>query len=90
MSPIPINLAVEDDLSEWVLRVLIDYVNREYSIGTTYGRNGFGYLRKTVRGWNTAARGIPFVLLTDRGVHALSHSRGISCWHFHFFATTEE
>ena len=65
MSPIPINLAVEDDLSEWVLRVLIDYVNREYSIGTTYGRNGFGYLRKTVRGWNTAARGIPFVLLTD-------------------------
>jgi hypothetical protein len=65
MSPIPVNLAVEDDLSEWVLRALINFVDREYFIGTTYGRNGFGYLRRTVRGWNTAARGIPFVLLTD-------------------------
>ena len=34
-------------------------------IGTPYRRGGFGYLRRTVRGWNAAARGVPFVLLTD-------------------------
>ncbi len=65
MASIPINLAVEDDLSEVVLRTIIERSNREYHIGTAYGRTGFGYLRKTVAGWNAAARGIPFILLTD-------------------------
>jgi hypothetical protein len=65
MNSIPVNLAVEDDLSESVIRTLISFVNRGYHIGTTYGRNGFGYLRRTARGWNAAARGIPFILLTD-------------------------
>ena len=35
-----------------------------------YGRGGFGYLRKTVFGWNEGARGTPFVLLTDLDRHA--------------------
>jgi hypothetical protein len=65
MSPIPVNLAIEDELSESVLRTLLDYVDREYFVGTAYGRQGFGYLRKTAAGWNVGARGIPFVLLTD-------------------------
>lgn len=65
MPSIPINLAVEDDLSEVVLRTIILRSNRDYHIGTAYGRTGFGYLRKTVSGWNAAARGVPFILLTD-------------------------
>jgi hypothetical protein len=65
MSPIPVNMAVEDYLSESVLRRLLGFVDRDYHVGVTYGRNGYGYLRKTVRGWNAAARGIPFILLTD-------------------------
>ncbi len=65
MASIPINLAVEDDLSEVVLRTIIERSNRDYHIGTAYGRTGFGYLRKTVAGWNAAARGVPFILLTD-------------------------
>jgi hypothetical protein len=65
MPLIPINLAVEDDLSEIVLRTINAKSGREYHIGTAYGRTGFGYLRKTVAGWNAAARGIPFALLTD-------------------------
>src|SRR5271163_4824291 len=65
MSPIPINLAVEDELSETVLRAILAFVDREYWIGTTYGRNGYGYLRRTITGWNRAAHGTPFVLLTD-------------------------
>jgi hypothetical protein len=65
MSPIPVNLAIEDELSETVLRKLLDHINREYFVGTVYGRGGFGYLRRTVPGWNVGARGTPFVLLTD-------------------------
>ncbi len=65
MNPIPVNLAVEDPLSEAVLRRLLAGVAGKYAIGTVYGHTGFGYLRKTVRGWNHAARGVPFVLLTD-------------------------
>ena len=65
MSSIPVNLAIEDRLSEAVLRRLLHYSARGYAVGTVYGRTGFGYLRKTVCGWNRAARGIPFVILTD-------------------------
>jgi hypothetical protein len=65
MSPIPVNLAIEDELSEIVLRAIVAHVDRDYWIGTAYGHSGFGYLRKTVAGWNAAARGKPFLLLTD-------------------------
>ncbi len=65
MASIPINLAIEDDLSEVVLRTIIERSHRDYHIGTAYGRTGFGYLRKTVAGWNAAARGVPFILLVD-------------------------
>jgi hypothetical protein len=65
MSPIPVDLATEDELSESVLRRLLDFVDCEYYVGTAYGRRGFGYLRRTVRGWNEGAKGKPFVLLTD-------------------------
>jgi hypothetical protein len=30
-----------------------------------FGRTGFGYLRTRVEGWNRAAQGCPFLLLTD-------------------------
>jgi hypothetical protein len=57
-------LAVEDELSDFVLRrILQDFGN--FSIGMTYRRGGFGYLRSTISGWNRAARSIPFALLTD-------------------------
>ena len=65
MKPIPVNLAVEDELSEVVIRHVVSHVKRGYAIGTAYGRNGFGYLKKTVAGWNNAAAGTPFILLTD-------------------------
>ena len=65
MPPIPVNLAVEDELSEAVVRRLLEYVGRAYAIGTTYGLRGNGYLRKNFEGWNRAARGKPFILVTD-------------------------
>jgi len=65
MNSIPVNLAVEDQLSEAVLRRILSHTARGFAIGVAYNRGGYGYLRRTVRGWNTAAVGIPFILLTD-------------------------
>lgn len=65
MTVIPINLSTEDELSEAVLRRLLEHVGHGFSIGSAYGRSGNGYLRKTIDGWNRAAKGIPFVVLTD-------------------------
>jgi hypothetical protein len=62
---IPVNLATEDELSEVVLRRLLDHSDRGYAIGTAYGRRGFGDLRRTITGWNRAARFVPFIVLTD-------------------------
>lgn len=64
MTPIPINLATEDELSEVTLLRILNDLGR-YVVGTPYRRGGFGYLRRTINGWNRAARGIPFVVLTD-------------------------
>ncbi len=65
MLPIPINLAVEDELSEAVLRKILHQCGRSYSIGTCYRKGGFGYLRKLIGGLNNAAKGTPFLVLTD-------------------------
>lgn len=65
MCAIPVNPAIEDELSEVVTRHLLEYVNRDYAVGVAYGRTGNGYLRSTIRGWNQAARGKPFIVLTD-------------------------
>jgi len=69
MSMIPVNLAVEDALSETIVRRLLDYTDRSYAVGVAYGRRGYGYLRGTIRGWNRAASGIPFIVLTDLDHH---------------------
>jgi hypothetical protein len=69
MSPIPVNMAVEDELSDLVLRTLLRYADRNYFIGTVFGRGGYGYLRRTAPGWNAGARGTPFILLTDLDNH---------------------
>jgi hypothetical protein len=63
--PIPINLAVEDLLSEAIARRLLAQRANGYLVGAVYGRGGYGYLRSTVRQWNQASRGGPIFLLTD-------------------------
>ncbi|MGA2001534.1 MAG: hypothetical protein ABSG52_16235 [Terriglobales bacterium] len=59
------NLAVEDAVSEAVVRRLLDIVNRDYAARTIYNRGGFGYLKKNIIGFNNAAKGTPFLVLTD-------------------------
>ena len=62
---IPINLAVEDPLSEAVLLKILDQSGRPYEVGNCHKKDGFGYLRKTIGGFNSAAKGTPFLVLTD-------------------------
>lgn len=63
--PLAINLAVEDRLSEDVLRKLVATSGRSIEIATCYRRGGFGYLKSKIAGFNLAARRIPFLVLTD-------------------------
>jgi len=65
MQPIPIHIAVEDPLSEAVLRKILICSNRPYIVGSCFNRGGFGYLKKNIRGFNNAAKGTPFLVLTD-------------------------
>ena len=58
------NFATEDELSEVTLLTILAATKR-YAVGTAYRRGGFGYLRRTVPGWNHAAKGVPFVVLAD-------------------------
>jgi hypothetical protein len=67
---IPIQVAVEDSLSEVVVRTLLARSQRDYAVGAVFSHGGFGYLRKTCPGWNNAAKGAPFLLLTDLDQYA--------------------
>lgn len=64
-APIPIELAVEDDLSAAVLRKIIEGSAQPFHTGTYYIGHGFGYLRRNIHGFNKAAQGTPWIVLTD-------------------------
>jgi hypothetical protein len=63
--PIPINIAVEDILSDAVVRRLLQSSGRNFAIGATFSRGGYGYLKSRIDGFNNAAKGTPFFVLTD-------------------------
>lgn len=65
MTDIPINLAVEDALSEAVIKEMLKQSERPFSIGTCLNRGGYGYLKKIVPGLNKAAAGMAYLVLTD-------------------------
>lgn len=63
--PIPLNLAVEDSLIESLLTRILRTLPVAYATRTVYNRGGYGYLRRTINGFNNAAKGIPFLVGTD-------------------------
>jgi Domain of unknown function (DUF4276) len=65
MTAILVNLAVEDTVSETVLRKILNESSRKYLVGSCYCRGGFGYLKKNIGSFNAAARNTPFLVLTD-------------------------
>lgn len=62
---IPINLVVEDDLSEVVLQKIFTESTRNYAVGTIYGKTGYGYIKQKIEAINEAAKGTPFAIIVD-------------------------
>ena len=62
---IPINLAIEGQLDEAVLKVILWQSGIPFAICSCYMREGFGYLKKQIRAFNNAAKGTPYLVLTD-------------------------
>lgn len=62
---IPISLAIEDDLSEAVLRKILNEREIVYHVGLVFKKNGFGYLKKSCSAFNNMAKASPVLLLTD-------------------------
>jgi hypothetical protein len=65
MCDIPINLVYEDILSEAVLRKLITNSRKKYQIGISYNAYGCGRIKNKINGFNNAAKGMPYLVLTD-------------------------
>ena len=66
MNDITITAAVEDVLSEAVLRTVLKQIGKVYTIGLLLSGNGKGYLKSKAPGFNRSARGSPFLLLVDQ------------------------
>jgi len=64
-APIPIEVAVEDDLSAAVIRKILERSGQPFYPGTSYIGQRFGYLHRNIRGFNKAAQGTPWIVLTD-------------------------
>src|SRR4030066_358421 len=62
---IPINLVVEDDLSEVVIKKILSLFHDRFAVGTCYGKSGFGYIKKRLRAFNNAAKGTPYIVVSD-------------------------
>ena len=59
-APIPLNLAFEDALTESLTFKILRTIPTKYATLTIYNRGGNGYLKKTINGFNKAARGTPY------------------------------
>ena len=64
-TPIPLSLAFEDELTESLALKILNIIPTEYATRTIYNRGGNGYLKRTIDGFNNAAKGTPFLVGTD-------------------------
>lgn len=65
ITPIPIHLVVEDDLSDAVLRKILRESSNNFAVGSSFGKCGYGYIKQKVHAFNSAAKGTPFLVLSD-------------------------
>ncbi|MDM8554336.1 hypothetical protein QUF75_06360 [Desulfococcaceae bacterium HSG7] len=66
MSRIYITLAVEDSLSEAVVRKMLAQSQKNYEVVNCLSKGGYGYLKKQINAFNQAAKTMPFFVLTDQ------------------------
>lgn len=69
---IAINLVFEDQLSEAVLRVILIQSRKNFEVlrcfpdlTRQHSSSGFGYIKSKIKDFNQAAKGMPFLVLTD-------------------------
>ena len=62
---VPITLAVEDELSEHMLRAMLSQTKRDFLVAAVYGKKGADYLRQKMPSFNMAAKGSAYLVLTD-------------------------
>jgi hypothetical protein len=74
-----VNLAVEDELSEHLLRATIKQTGRPFLIGAVRGRQGNGYLKRMLPAFQEASRGSAYLVMTDLDQHACA-ARLIEDW----------
>jgi hypothetical protein len=60
-----VNIAVEDALSEHVLRAVFSQTAPHLKIANVLHQGGYGYIKRIIKGLNHAARGMPYFVLTD-------------------------
>lgn len=65
MNPIPIYLAVEDNLSDAVIRKTLQSCVKDYAVAPTLGKRGSGHLKSRIQSYNLAAKHSPFLVVTD-------------------------
>ena len=65
MTDIPINLVFEDVLSEAVLKKMLKQSQRPFSVGHCLNQRGNDKIKKNISGFNNAAKGMPYLVLTD-------------------------
>jgi len=65
MTTVDINLIVEDTLSEALLVQVLVQSKSNLKVATTLGLEGFGYIKRTINGFNKTAGGMPYLVLTD-------------------------
>jgi hypothetical protein len=59
----PVNLVVEDALSEGVCLRLLEH--HSLDAGIVYGKEGYGFIKTRLRGFNHAAKGMCYLVLAD-------------------------
>jgi len=65
MKSIPINIVCEDELSEIVLKKILNSFGEKFSFQNTYRNAGFGYIKKNLSKFNNASIHTPYLVLTD-------------------------
>jgi hypothetical protein len=69
MPDIYVNMVFEDILSGAVLSKLLAHAQQNYIVGFSYPSGGFGWIKKRINGFNHAAKGMPYLILTDLDVN---------------------
>ena len=58
-------LVVEDPLSEFIARRLLRFVGGRLIPSAVYGKEGIGYIKRNISGFNKAAKGTPTLIVAD-------------------------